>query len=120
MRAVDEGLTEIELASFYQVVREPLQDMLQGSALDPTLEATEARGVWRVPVRHVGPRGSRAQDPQHSVEHVSRIPPWTTAAILANRQCRKKRFNDGPLLIGQVHLNLRSQPSTDVDPLSDF
>ena len=119
MCAVDEGLAEIELASFHEVVREALQNLLQGSCLDPTLEAAKACGVWRVPIRHISPWGSGAQDPQHAIEHVSRVPPRTPTSVVSNRKRRKKRFYDGPLLIGQVHLDLRSQTELYVDPLSD-
>jgi hypothetical protein len=121
--AVDEGLAEVELAAFDEVVREPLEHVFQRSAFHPTLEASEARGVRRIPVGHVCPWSSGAEDPEHAVENISRIAPWSSATILSNRKSRKKRLKCCPLLIGQVHRDFRSQPRSAVDLMtfrSDF
>jgi hypothetical protein len=109
MRAVDECFAQVELASLDEVVCQSLQSALQHAVLHPTLVAPEACRVRRIPVGHVGPRRASAQDPKNAVEHVAWIAPRSAATILSNFRLRQQRLDCGPLLIGQVHLDLRSQ-----------
>jgi hypothetical protein len=107
--AVDERLGQVELAACDQIVGERLQHLLQNAGLNPTLEATEARRVRRVPSRHVGPRSAGPEDPQNAVEHVAGITPRPSAAVVAHLRRWEKLLDCCPLLIGQVHFDLRSQ-----------
>lgn len=109
MRAVDEGFAQIQTPARYKVISESLQHVLQHTFLAPALEAPEARRVRRVTRRHIGPRRAGAKHPQDAVEHVAGVAPWTTSAVLSNLRLGKKRLNSGPLLIGEIHRNFRSQ-----------
>jgi len=113
--AVDECFAEVELAALDQVVGEPLQRILQDAFIDPSLEPTKARSVRRIPLRHVGPGSAGAQDPENAVEHVARVAPRSTATVFANDWLRQQRLDCGPLLVGEVHLDLRSRTRSSVD-----
>lgn len=116
MGSVDERFGEVELSPLDKVVGKCLQDMLEHSVIHPALEAPEACRVRRVAIRHVRPRRARAQDPQNTVEHIARISPRSTASVFAHVRLGKELLDCCPLLIGEVHLDLRSQTDPEVDP----
>jgi len=89
MSAVDEGLAQVELSSRDKIIGERLQNVLQNAVFHPALEATKTGRVRRISIGHVGPRRTGSQDPQHAVEHVARVAPWSSATILANLRLRK-------------------------------
>ena len=115
MRAIDEGFAQVESPALDKVIAERLQNLLKDTVLDPHLEAAEARGVRRIARRHVGPRRASAVDPKNPVEHIARVAPRSAATVFANFGLWQKRLDDGPLLISQVHLDLRSQTRSRVD-----
>jgi hypothetical protein len=115
MGAVDEGLAEIELAALYEVVGESLQHVLQRSAFHPALKAPEARGIRRIPLWHVSPRGSGTKDPENPVEDITWVPPRSPTTVFSNWKSRQKRLECYPLLVGQVHRDFRSQTCSSVD-----
>lgn len=115
MAAVDEGFAQIQLASSDQVVSEFLQHAFEHTELHPGLKPTKARRVRRVASRHVGPRRSGPKHPQNPVENIARVSPRATTAVVANLWSRQQLLDSGPLLIGQVHPDLRSQPGFPVD-----
>ena len=115
MGAVNEGLGEVELAALNEVVGECLQDALQHFVFDPALESAKARRVRRIPAGHVRPRRAGAQDPQDAVKYITWIAPRSSAAVFAHFRDGEKRFDCCPLLISEVHLDLRSQSRNSVD-----
>ena len=115
MGAIDEGLGEVELAAFNEVVGERLQHALQHFVFDPALESSKAGRVRRIPAGHVRPRRASAQDPQNAVEYIARISPGASAAVFTHFRNGEKRFDCCPLLIREVHLDLRSQSRGSVD-----
>ena len=119
MGAIDERFGQVELAALDEVVGECLQYLLQHPVIHPTLEAPKTRRVRWISVRHVGPRRAGPQDPQNSVEHIAWISPWSPASVFTHLWLRKKLFDCRPLLIGEVHLDLRSQTVREVDPRTD-
>ncbi len=115
MGAVDEGLAQVELAARNQIVGERLKNFVQRLGLAPILEPTMAgRRRW-VALGKIGPRRAGSQDPQYAVENVTWVAPRTTAAVLANLRPGKERLDCGPLLIGEIHRDFRSQPRSEVD-----
>jgi hypothetical protein len=115
VRAVDECFAQVELASLDEVVCQCLQRALQHTVLHPTLVASEACRVRRIAIGHVGPRCASAQDPNDAVEHVARIAPRSTATVVTHFRLGQQRLDCGPLLVGEVHLDLRSQSGSAVD-----
>ncbi len=122
MRAVDVRLGQVEFAAVLQVLGDSRQHAVQRPVLDPSLVASMARLVRRVPARKVGPRGARAQDPEHGVEYVALISIrssalWTGSVSLV---LGEERLDGVPLLVGQVHDDRRSNSRAHVDPLPGF
>jgi hypothetical protein len=113
--AIYEGLREVELAAFDEVVRKCLQDTLQHFVFDPALESSKAGRVRRIPAGHVCPRRAGPKNPQDAIEYIARIAPWASATVFAHFRNGEKRFNCCPLLIREVHLDLRSQSRGSVD-----
>jgi hypothetical protein len=99
---VDEGFGEIDLAAVSEIRGEALKQAIEPTTLLPLLKPTVARLVRRIAGRQIGPRGARAQDPQHAVEHGARIGPRSPATIRSATRT-KRRFEKGPLGIGEVH-----------------
>jgi hypothetical protein len=58
--------------------------------------------VRRVAIRQVMPRRAGAQDPQHPVEHRTRVA-LRAAAAVRPPLLFEQRLDDRPLLVGQVH-----------------
>jgi hypothetical protein len=113
--AVNERLGEVEFPTLDEIVGECLQDALQHFVLDPALESSEACRIRRIPARHVCPRGAGPKDPQNAVEYIARISPWASAAVFTYLRDGEKMFDCCPLLISEVHLDLRSQSCGAVD-----
>lgn len=115
MAAVDEGFAQVQFASSDQIVGEFLQHAFEHARLHPSLEPTEARRVRRVASRHVAPGRTGPKHPQDAVENIARISPRATATVVANLRLRQQLLDSSPLLIGQVHPDLRSQQGLPVD-----
>lgn len=99
---VDEGFGQIDLAAIAEVFRKALQQPIKAAAALPLLKAAMTRLIRRIASRQIGPRCPRAQHPQHAVEDRARIGPRPTAPIRATAR-PKRRFEDRPLRVGQVH-----------------
>jgi len=115
MAAVDEGFAQVELAACDQVFGETLQHLFEHARRVPHLEAAKTRCVRWVTTRHVGPRCACAKHPENTVENIARVTPRSSASVFANLRNRKHRFNNRPLLIVQVHHDLRSEVPRAVD-----
>lgn len=76
------------------------------------LEPAVAGLVRRVPLRHVLPGRASAQHPEDAVEHLAGIPPGPAAPIGAASELRHQRFDQRPLLVGQVHIEEIGIPPT--------
>jgi len=53
--------------------------------------------VRRIALGQVFPGSARAQNPEYAVEHIARIAPRTTSAIVAYLRLRQQWLNDLPL-----------------------
>jgi hypothetical protein len=115
--AVDERLVELQPASLLQVASEGLNDSEPGAVLTPLLETTMSGLVGRVPPRQVVPRRAGSQDPEDRVQDIARVTPRAATTIGAHPRLWQKRFDDGPLLLGQIHRGRRSEVGLFVDPL---
>jgi hypothetical protein len=58
-----------------------------------------------------------SKPPESSIEHVPWVSPWPTSAVFAQLGFGEERLDGGPLLVGEFHLYLGSQPRSPVDPL---
>ena len=119
MGAIDVRLCQVELAAVSEVLCKFAKNALERVVFDPSLKATVARLVRRVAPRHVRPRRTGTEYPEHTIEHVTDFN--VRAAALLRRSLQ---FLDGkaasdrlPLLITDVHLSLRSEARSAVDPL---
>jgi hypothetical protein len=119
MTAVDVRLRDVDLASCLEVLRESAQDPMEHTIVDPSLVASMARLVGRIPARQVRPWRPCAQHPQHGVQHIPRVSvgapalgPRAHALLLG--EVRRDR---DPLLFGEVHQDRRSDFHALVDPL---
>ena len=110
---VDEGFTQIDLPAVPQVFGEALQQPIEAARALPELEAAMARLVRRIARRQVVPRRAGAQHPQHAVQHGARIGPRPPAPIGATTGA-ERRFEHGPLGVGQVHAVKYDGDPTDV------
>src|SRR4051812_17987727 len=59
-------------------------------------------GAWWIGAGQIGPGTARAQDVQHSIEHLPRIRPGTPTSIGTWRRGSKVGFQRGPLGVGQI------------------
>ena len=110
---VDEGFTQIDLAAVPEVLGEALQQPIEAARALPALEATMARLVRRIARWQVVPRRARAQDPEHTVHDGARIGPRPAAPVRATARA-ERRFEHGPLGVGEVHAVEYDGESTDV------
>ena len=118
MGAVDESLGQIQLSSTTQVLSQRPKDLFKRAVTDPALESPVARLVRRIATRKVLPRRARAEDPQDAIQDVSRIAVWPSQDAPLNRLfLRENRLNESPLLLGEVHIKVRSDFDLPVDPL---
>ena len=101
-RGVDEGFGQIDLAAASQLFGESLEQELKASGSLPQLKATMAGLMRRIAARQIVPRGARAQDPEDALEDRPRRRPGAPSSIRSTSRS-KDRFEDGPLLIGEIH-----------------
>jgi hypothetical protein len=104
--AVDEGLSQIDLATVAQVRCECLEDLPEHALCYPFLHSAMTGLVRRVLARQRFPRGSGPQDPEHSVENTSRFDARSTLAVFAHFGFRDQRLDDTPLLVSELHVLL--------------
>jgi hypothetical protein len=115
---VDESFRKVQLSSTTQVLSERSKDLFDSAVADPALKPTVAGLVRRVAPWQVPPRGTRAKDPQHAIEDVSRIAVRPSTPVLEERLfLGKNRLDQSPLLFGEVHIKVRSEFDPPVDPL---
>ena len=103
MGAIDEGLSQIDLAAIAQVLGERFNELPEHARLDPLLHPTVDRLIWRVLARESLPRRPGPQDPEHSVEHATSINARTTLAVFANSWFGDETLDNTPLLVGELH-----------------
>jgi hypothetical protein len=116
--AVDESLGQVQLSSTTQVLSQRPKDLFQSAVPDPALEPTMAGLVGRVASWQIHPRRSSTEDPQNSVQDVARVAVRPTPHALLDRLfLRENRGYEGPLLLGEVHIQVRSEFDPPVDPL---
>jgi hypothetical protein len=103
---VDEALGQVEFAPVAQVLRQRVQDLREDAGTAPLLEAAMTGRRGGVAVRHILPRGTRAQHPQDAVEHGPIVAPGAAAPIGANLRLRNQRRENGPLFVLEIHGSL--------------
>jgi hypothetical protein len=87
--AIDETLGEIQATSLFDIPHQHSQDLFENTLLNPFLEPAMARLVWWIPVGHVMPGRSGAQDPQNAIQDRSVIDPRAAFAIRSASYFRK-------------------------------
>ncbi len=102
VRGIDEGFTEIEFAAVAEILGQALEQAIEAAAALPLLKASMTRLVRRVARREIGPRGARAQHPEHAVEHGACIGPRASTPIRTSPG-PKRRFEHRPLGVGEIH-----------------
>ncbi len=85
------------------MVSQPVEDLLDRPVPAPLLKSAVAGLVGRVPWGQVLPRSSGTEYPQDAVENVPRITPRAASPIGAHLRFRNERFDEFPLLFGEVH-----------------
>jgi hypothetical protein len=85
-----------------QVLRQAREQVTEDAVLPPLLEPPMAGLLRRVAIRQVTPRRAGAQDPQHPVEHRTRVA-LRAAAAVRPPLLFEQRLDDRPLRVGQVH-----------------
>jgi hypothetical protein len=105
MRAVDERFGQVNLPALVKVSRESGENAVQNILALPLLQAVMARLIRRIAARQIRPRCSGPKDPQDPVEHVSWIPPRSSAAYRRPVPLRLRNAapNRLPLLVGEIH-----------------
>ena len=83
MGAIDEGLSQIDLAANAQILGERFHELPEHARLDPFLHSTVNRLIWRVLARKCFPRGACPKDPEHSVEYAASFHARTPLAVFA-------------------------------------
>ena len=97
---------------------ERMQDLLKSPVPAPLLKSSVTGLIGGVPTQEVFPGSSRAKNPQDAIEHVPWIAPWPPPAVRSLSRLRKQRFDEVPLLFGEVHaIPLRGG---EVIPARDF
>jgi hypothetical protein len=104
--AVDEGLGQIDLAAVTQVRCERLEDLPEHAVRHPLLHSAMTGLVRRVFTRKRFPWSSSPKDPEHPVEHASRVDARATLAVFAYFGFRDQRLDDTPLLVSELHVLL--------------
>jgi hypothetical protein len=102
VRGIDEGFGQIDFPAVAQVLREALEQPIESATALPELKSAMAGLVRRIAAREIGPRSPGAQHPEHAVEHRARINP-RPAAPIGTAARPKRRFEYGPLGVGEVH-----------------
>jgi ketosteroid isomerase-like protein len=83
-----------------QMSRQHLQRLFQLSTADPLLESPVAGLVRRIFLRQLAPLRSRAQHPEHTVQHGAGFMPRTAAVVLPPSRSQH-RFHNCPLFVSQ-------------------
>lgn len=118
MGPVDESFCQVQLSTTTQVLGESSKDFFQRAVPHPALEAAVTRLIRRIAAGQVLPRRTGPENPKHAVENVSRVAIRPTTKTLMDRLLfGKKRLDRSPLLLGQVHIEVRSNFDPPVDPL---
>ena len=99
---IDKRFGQIDFAAVAQVLGQPLEDPLKPAAALPLLKAAVAGLIGRIASRQIMPRGPGAEHPEHAVQDGARIAPRPAPAIRAAART-KRRFQDLPLLVSEVH-----------------
>jgi len=73
----------MQLATFMQMPGQQAQHVNQLALADPLLKPAMARLVGRIFLRHLDPLRSAAKNPEHAVEHRTRVVPRTATVVLA-------------------------------------
>ena len=107
--AVDVGFDLFDATSFAQVFTKHDQYPSQGSVVDPPLKSPMTGLVRRVPAGQIVPWSSCAEHPQHGLRYGSRWLRGTSALAMPRLRRRNQRFDDLPLVLGQVHIQVRSR-----------
>jgi len=116
--SVDECFCQIDLAAIAEILRQPSQQPFENALAYPLLIPTVARLVRRVPRRQIHPRRARTHQPKQSIHDVAWIAIGPSSNTLLDRLFfREKRPYEGPLLVGEVHIKVRSETDPPVDPL---
>ncbi len=106
MRAIDEGLGQIDFAAVAKVFGERFQDLVEHALLDPFLHAAMTGLARRELARQCLPRCTGPQDPEHAIEDA---PSWnsrTAFTVLAALGFRDQSLDSTPLLVGERHVLL--------------
>ena len=106
MRAIDEGLGQIDFAAIAKVFGERLQNLVEHTLLDPFLHAAMAGLVRRVLARQCLPGRTGPQDPEHAVEDAASWNSRTALSVLAALGFRDQSLDSTPLLVGERHVLL--------------
>lgn len=99
---VDEGFTEIDFAAIAEILREALQQAVEPPGALPELKAAMTGLIGRIAPRQVMPRRPGAKHPEHAVKDGAGIRPGTPASIRTPPRT-ERRFEHGPLGVGEVH-----------------
>jgi len=103
MGAIDEGLSQIDLAAVSQIFREGFHELPEHACFDPLLHPTVNRLIRRVLAREGFPRSSGPKDPEHSVENPAGFNARTAFAVFANLWFRDETLDNTPLLVSELH-----------------
>jgi hypothetical protein len=102
--AVDETLFERQTTANAQVVEERDANRFPSSIRAPSLEPTMGRRSRRILFWQMLPLRTRAQHPKHAIQESScAVLRRTTLAVAAAFAFRDQRFDQTPLLVGEVH-----------------
>lgn len=118
MGAVDEGLSQIQLAAVAQILSELAQYTLERLVFEPRLKSPMTCLVWRVAPRQVRPWRARAEHPEHAVNDIAGFLPRPAAFLRRPLQLLggETALDRVPLLIGESTFSLRSEIGSAVDP----
>jgi len=106
MRAVEEGLGEIDLAAIAQDFRERLENLHEHTRLDPLLHTSMTRLVRRYSLGSDFHGAPGPENPEDSFENTACCNARASLAVLSRRRDRDQRLDNRPLLIGELHVLL--------------
>jgi len=106
MGAINEGLSQIDLAAITQVRSERLEDPPEHAVSHPLLHPPVTRLIRRVLARQCLPRCSGPKDPEHAVENAASVDARPTFAVFTNVGLWDQRLDNAPLLVGELHVLL--------------
>ena len=82
---------------------QPVENFLDRPVAAPLLKPPVAGLIRWIAWRQIFPRCPRTEHPQGAVENVSRVTPRAAPAIRTDLGFRNERFDELPLLFGEVH-----------------